>query len=263
MPAPEDSTLKMAIRAGELDVYYQPQVSADGARLLGVEALARWNHPRVGLLSPADFLGPDAGPSAVFDVGDFVLRRACADAALWRSLTVSVNVSPHQFRDPALPEEVERIARQAGLPLARLELEILEDSWFDNVPQARASLKRMRALGVRIALDDFGEGYSSMGVLHDLPLDKLKLDRSFASSGPDGAPSEHVPEIVALAKAIGLSVTAEGVETRAQQLFMQAAGCDALQGYLFSKPVPARAIDDLLRNPQGAARRSSDDRSSD
>ncbi|MDB5571603.1 MAG: hypothetical protein JWN93_2786 [Hyphomicrobiales bacterium] len=247
MPIQDGATLKQAIRAGELAVHYQPQVSADGLRLLGVEALARWNHPREGLLSPSHFLGPDAHPAAVFDVGDFVLRRGCEDAARWPGLTLSVNVSPHQFRDPAFPEAVGDIARQAGMPLERLELEILENAWFADVAGARAALTRLRALGVRIAIDDFGQGYSSMGLLHDLPLDKLKLDRAFATGGPGGAPSEAVPQIVALARALGLTVTAEGVETHAQREFMRAAGCDALQGYLFSRPVPAHAIDELLR----------------
>lgn len=239
------SRLRTAIDAGEIEVYYQPQVAARSAHVVAVEALARWRHPDHGLLAPPAFMN-DSGPEAISELGDFVLTRACEDAARWRGVSVSVNVSPVQFRDATFAERVLATARGAAMPLERLELEILEDCWFTDVRSARLALGRMRRMGVRIALDDFGSGYSSLSVLFDLPLDKIKLDRTFASHPDSGAPSPKVPEIVALARAIGLQVTAEGVETDAQRRFMQAAGCDFLQGYLFQRPAPAAAIDALL-----------------
>ena len=239
--------LLAAIEAGQMDVFYQPQVTAGEARLVGLEALARWNHPTRGLLAPGAFLEAQGGEIAALSaLGDFVLHRACMDGARWRGLRLSVNVSPRQFKDPAFPERVVAIARDAAMPLDRLELEILEDCWFEDVPRARGALGRMRDLGMQIALDDFGAGYSSLGVLFDLPLDKIKLDRSFTSHPLSGATSPQVPEIVALCRAVGLTVTAEGVETDAQRRYLEAAGCDFLQGYLFSRPLPANEIDALL-----------------
>ncbi|HEY8579119.1 MAG TPA: EAL domain-containing protein [Beijerinckiaceae bacterium] len=238
--------LLAAIRSGEMDVVYQPQVTAADARFVGVEALARWNHPTRGALSPAAFLEAGARSPALSALGDFVLQRACEAGARWRSLRMSVNVSPHQFQDPRLAERVVAIARAAAMPLERLELEILEDCWFEDLPRARLALQRLRGSGVQIALDDFGAGYSSLSVLFDLPLDKIKLDRSFTCDPVSGATSTKIPEIVALARAVGLSVTAEGVETEAQRAYLAAAGCDYLQGYLFARPLSADAIDAIL-----------------
>lgn len=239
--------LGKAIAAGELEVWYQPQVAAHSLRVAGYEALARWNHPELGHLAPDAFLDPRAGGQTdefVADLAAFVLARACADAAGWDEAVLSVNISALQFADASFPDDIAAIAAQAGLPLHRLELEILEHIAIEQPDRTRAVMTRLRDMGVRLALDDFGQGYSRQSLLMDLPVSKIKLARSIVINEENAA---SLAAFVADVHALGMVVTAEGVETREQALAMQAVGCDYLQGYFFARPAPAAGIAHGLR----------------
>ncbi|MFN3889572.1 MAG: EAL domain-containing protein [Beijerinckiaceae bacterium] len=229
--------LGKAIAAGEMDVWYQPQVAAKSFRIVAFEALARWNHPVEGHLAPQAF--PKGAMAYSADLAAFVLARACADAARWPHVSVGVNIPPQQFADPGFPDDICAIAGEAGLPLDRLELEILEDTSFEDPDAARSVMVRLRAMGVRIAIDDFGQGFSRESLLLDLPVSKIKLARSLVTDESSGA---WIGEFVATAHALGMEVTAEGVETQAQASAMQAAGCDYMQGYFFARPSPGADI---------------------
>jgi EAL domain-containing protein (putative c-di-GMP-specific phosphodiesterase class I) len=240
-----DADLRRAIETDQLALLYQPQVAADGVSLAAVEAVVRWDHSSRGRLGPQAFV-PLAESSGLIDpLGEWVLRRACRDALRWPGLCVSVNVSPLQFRRPDFVATVEAIARDAGAPIAQIELEILETAVFDNEAHAESDLRALRDLGFRIALDDFGAGYTSLAYLRRLPFDKLKIDKCFIDDIGSLRGVAIVQAIVALARALGMKVTAEGVETAAQHRVLRAAGCHYLQGFLFSPPVSAEAIDAL------------------
>ncbi len=226
----------------EFHLVYQPQMTADGARMASVEALVRWRHPTRGALGPGDFTSVAESTGAIIELGDFILRRACRDALAWPSISVAVNVSAVQLRDPGFPARVEAIVRDAGLPFTRLELEIVETVFIADFDVAVAAIEHFRALGVKVALDDFGTGYSSLTYLCKLPLDKLKIDKSFVDGVGTVQSAAIVQAVVAMARALGLKITAEGVETKEQQIFLRACGCHFLQGYLFSRPAPAGDI---------------------
>ena len=255
-----DIDLNRAVAAGELEVWYQPQVAARSLHVAGFEALARWNHPERGHLAAEAFLGPVEGAQSAELVADllaFVLARACADAAAWPDATVGVNISPLQFADENFPQDVAAIAASAGLPLHRLELEILENIAIEDPDKTRAIMTRLRDMGVRLAIDDFGQGHSRDFLRMDLPVSKIKLARSLVS---DEQAAGAIGEFVAGVHALGMVVTAEGVETREQALAMQAAGCDFLQGYFFGRPSPAAAIAHGLRGETSRKRRQAPDR---
>jgi EAL domain-containing protein (putative c-di-GMP-specific phosphodiesterase class I) len=186
------------------------------------------------------------------DLGAWVLRQACRDGLAWPSLVVGVNVSPIQFRDPDFCSTVRGIADAAGMPLERLELEVTEGAYFDDVERALVELKRLRALGVQIALDDFGTGYASLTYLRRLPFTKVKIDKSFVDECQSVGAAAIIHAVIAMSRALGLKVTAEGVETEEQRRFLRAAGCHYLQGYLFARPLPAREITARLAAPQSA-----------
>ncbi len=231
------NALAKAIAAGEMDVWYQPQIESTTLRIAGFEALARWNHPERGCIGPAEFL--DQSEESIEDLAAFVLARACSDAALWPDLMVGVNVAPHQFAHSPFPDDIAAIAGAAGLPLDRLELEILENAALENPDAARAVMVRLREMGVRIAIDDFGQGHSHEFLLLDLPVSKIKLARSIVI---DPTASDWIAEFVGMAHALGMEITAEGVETQAQAKAMQAAGCDYMQGFYFARPSPGRDV---------------------
>jgi len=234
------------MRDGEFHLVYQPQMTADGARLASVEALARWRHPTLGELGPADFIEPAERCGVIAELGAFMLRQACLDALNWPGISVAVNISALQLRDPQFAGTVEGVVREAGLPFKRLELEIVESALIENFDLAIEAITRLRGLGVRVALDDFGTGFSSLTYLRKLPLDKLKIDKSFVEGVGMIQSAAIVQAVVALSRALGLKVTAEGVETEAQWRFLRACGCHYLQGYLFSRPVRAEEIDRML-----------------
>jgi EAL domain-containing protein (putative c-di-GMP-specific phosphodiesterase class I) len=220
-------------------------MTTDGKTLVAVEALVRWSHPVHGLLGPQHFVERAEQAGLIGALGEWVLRRGCRDALRWPGLGVSINVSPLQFLQSDFVDRVEALAREIGAPFAQIELEIVETAFFANPELAEVALTKLRALGFRIALDDFGTGYSSLAYLLRLPFDKVKIDKCFIDNvhGMRGAAIVHA--IVALARALGMKVTAEGVENAEQQALLRAAGCHYLQGYLFSRPVPPEAIDAL------------------
>ena len=235
--------LRHALENNELRLLYQPLVNNSGEVVLGVEALCRWTHPTRGEISPAEFIPVAEHSGLIIELGEWVLRRACTDGKAWPKLTVAVNVSPLQFRRSDFVDMVERVLADTQFDPARLELEVTESTLIGNVENAEAAMRRLKAMGVRLALDDFGTGYSSLLYLRRFPFDKLKIDRSFVRSiekAADAAAIVHA--VVSLGRGLGMKVTAEGVETADQQLFLRAAGVHSMQGYRFGHAVSADEI---------------------
>ena len=235
--------LRRAIETGGLNLLYQPLVNPSGEKLIGVEALCRWPHPGLGDISPEEFIPIAEHSGLIIELGEWVLRRACLDGNAWPRLSVAVNVSPLQFRRSDFVDMVERVLKETQFDPTRLELEVTESTLIGNVEGAEAAMRRIKALGVRLALDDFGTGYSSLLYLRRFPFDKLKIDRSFVQSiekAADAAAIVHA--IVSLGRGLGMKVTAEGVETADQQLFLRAAGVHSMQGYRFGYATTAAEI---------------------
>jgi len=243
-----EADLRTALRAGEIEVYFQPIVGLRSGEIVGCEALARWNHPERGFVSPAEFI-PVAEQSGLIDVlGDHVLRLACKEAASWPvHMKVAVNVSPAQFKTGGLPFKVVSALEQTGLAPGRLELEITEAVLIKDDQAALDILHQLRALGVRLALDDFGTGYSSLSYLGKFPFDKIKIDRCFIRDLTDASRSVGIVRaVVALAAEYQMSTTAEGVETEQQRNLLRELSCDEMQGFLVSRPRPAADIREML-----------------
>ncbi len=236
--------LRAAIDARSIHVVYQPVVNAKTSEMMGVEALARWNRPGHGPVSPEIFI-PIAESTGLIDLlGLCVLRSACTALQAWPDLSLSVNVSPGQFRDPAFVGRVGQILEETGIEPARLTLELTETYFIQNPARARKTLDLLRETGVKIALDDFGAGFSSVGYLRQFGFDRIKLDRLLVESvGESSRALEMLRATVALARSLEMPVTAEGVETEAQAMALKLAGCDLLQGFLFGKPMEADEID--------------------
>ena len=231
--------LRSAITDGQLVLHYQPQARITG-EIVGFEALVRWNHPVRGLLPPGDFV-PLAETNDLIDaIGEWVLREACREAATWRQpQKIAVNLSPIQFRDGRLTELVHQVLLETGLRPHRLELEITESILIDDFSRAVSTLRRLKLLGVGIAMDDFGTGYSSLSYLQSFPFDKIKIDKSFirdVDRNPQSA--AIVRSVIGLARGLGVPVVAEGVETADQVAFLQLEGCQDVQGYFVGRPFP-------------------------
>jgi diguanylate cyclase (GGDEF)-like protein len=245
--------LRQAVIGEEFEVQYQPIVDLRSNQISGCEALLRWRHTKRGLISPAEFI-PVAEQIGLIDkLGEWVLRRACAEAATWPdNIRLAVNVSPIQFRSDTLPLKVVAALAASGLSAGRLELEITEAVLIRDDEAALAILHQLRKIGVRIALDDFGTGYSSLSYLERFPFDKIKIDRCFITDVADpGGSSCIVEAVVTIAKARNMVTTAEGVETEPQKEALRALGCTQMQGYLFSPAKPAADIRELLfANPK-------------
>jgi diguanylate cyclase (GGDEF)-like protein len=249
--------LRQAIARGELEVYYQPFVDLAADTLIGCEALLRWHHPQRGVISPAEFIPVAEETGLICEIGEWVLKQACTEAANWPGpLQIAVNLSPVQFRSQTLALKVAAALSESGLAPGRLELEITETVLIHDDAEALAVLLQLRELGVRIALDDFGTGYSSLSYLHRFPFDKIKIDRSFISDigGPQGS-SAIVQAVVHMASARRMVTTAEGVETEFQREILRRLGCSQMQGYLFSPAIPASRLKHLFasRQASGAA----------
>ena len=245
-----ENDLRATIEKGELRVAYQPIVNNSGENVVGVEALCRWTHPERGEIPPSEFIPIAEHSGLIISLGEWVLRQACLDGKAWPDITVSVNVSPLQFRRADFVDVVERILHETGFDPTRLELEVTESTLLGNVDTAELAMFRLKALGVRLALDDFGTGYSSLLYLRRFPFDKLKIDRSFVHSierAADAAAIVHA--VVSLGRGLGMKVTAEGVETAEQQLFLRAAGVHMMQGYRFGRPGTAADINMRLSVP--------------
>jgi diguanylate cyclase (GGDEF)-like protein len=244
--------LSRALAARELVLHYQPIVSAERGTILGVEALLRWTHPSRGAIPPAVFVRVAEETGLMDQLGEFVLRRALGDAARWPGIYMSVNLSPMQVRDQKLVGLVSGLVRETGFEPARLVLEVTESVLIDEPERAKARLEELRKLGVRLALDDFGSGYSSLTYLQRLPFDKLKIDRGFVAALDQSANAGVIIQaIVTLGRALGMSIVIEGVETEEQRVLLRLAGCSEMQGYLFARPSPREDIDRLLQ--EGAA----------
>jgi diguanylate cyclase (GGDEF)-like protein/PAS domain S-box-containing protein len=233
--------LRRAIERQELELHYQPVADCKTGALEAFEALVRWNHPVHGRIAPGDFIPVSEETGLIIPIGQWVLETACREAATWaRPLRVAVNLSPLQFRQRNLPDEIKATLLATGLPAARLELEVTEGVLIDNPERAMMVLSALKALGIRIALDDFGTGYSSLSYLQRFPFDTLKIDRQFISGlGQEKQATAIVQVVGILGRSLNLSVIAEGVETQAQLTLLRAQNCDFIQGYLISQPLPS------------------------
>jgi EAL domain-containing protein (putative c-di-GMP-specific phosphodiesterase class I) len=241
-----EQAMRAGLRDAEFHLRYQPKVAASDGRLLGFEALARWQRPGHGLVSPADFIPAAERTGLILPLGAQLLAQACRQLAAWRAagepahlVPVAVNVSPLQLLDPGFPDFVAATLQRYELPAALLQLELTESAAVRDAEQARERLARLRALGIKLALDDFGTGFSSLNLLRSLPLDAVKIDRSLIQPMPQAAASAVVQAICQLASALQLEVVAEGIETEAQARAVREAGCQALQGFLYAKPLLA------------------------
>jgi diguanylate cyclase (GGDEF)-like protein len=240
--------LRRAFALRQFEVHYQAQMSLHDERIVGFEALARWRHPERGMISPADFIPVAEEIGLISQIGEWVLLTACREAAGWRgSQRIAVNLSPMQFSNPGLVDTVSAALATSGLAPERLELEITESVLLEDTAATLATLHQLRALGIQIAMDDFGTGYSSLGYLRSFPFDKVKIDQSFIRDMPtDGDSAAIVRAIIGLGVSLGISTTAEGVETEEQLNRLRAEGCTDIQGYLLSKPVPAAEVASVL-----------------
>ena len=246
--------LGRALAARDFDVHYQPIVAAEGHATVGVEALLRWNHPTRGVIPPSQFI-PIAEQTRLMDqLGEFVLRRALSDATRWPSCYVAVNLSPTQVRDRKFVDLVAAVLAESGISPSRLVLEVTEGVLIDNPEAAKSRLDDLRALGLKLALDDFGSGYSSLTYLQRLPFDKLKVDRGFVAALNHSANAGVIIQaIIALGRALNLSIVVEGIETEEQRALVRLAGCDEMQGRLFAGPVPREEIDRMVAGKAGRA----------
>lgn len=248
-----EAELRRAIERAELRLFYQPVVEMQSRRIVGAEALVRWQHPERGLLAPGEFIDVAERSGLVVELGQQVLSMALAQVAAWQAegldgFTVAVNASARQLRDGLLLTQVQRALQQHPVSADRLEVEITEYSLVEHHDSALRALTGLRQLGTRVAIDDFGTGLSSLGRLRRLPVDKLKIDRSFVRELPgNGGDAAIVRAIVSMAAALGLRVVAEGIETRAQYEFLHEAGVDLGQGYALGRPMAAEAFAELLR----------------
>ncbi|HZY69153.1 MAG TPA: EAL domain-containing protein [Devosia sp.] len=246
-----EAELREALRRDDqLSVAFQPLFGRDG-EVVGAEALARWTHPRLGQISPAHFIPVAEASGLIGQLGCFVLHAACAVGARWPGRTFAVNISPAQLRDPTFPRSIFQLLEQTGMRPQDLELEITEGILLEEASDAAEALRLFRSAGIKIALDDFGTGYSSLNYLKRYPVDRIKIDRSFVSQlSPGNVSVPIVQAMVTLAHALKIDVTAEGVETDEQSKVLIELGCNVFQGFLFSAPVSAAALNSVLREPR-------------
>jgi len=242
--------LRIAIRAGRLDIAYQPVFDARDGKVTAVEALVRWNRPGFGAVTPETFIEIAEETGQIDELGNWVLRRACSDAQAWPGVRLSVNISPAQFRSPGFIADVTAVLAETQFQATRLEMEVTESYFITHPEQARKAIDAIRGLGIAVALDDFGTGYSSIGYLKRFTFDRLKLDRSLINGiGRDHRVQRLVQATIAIADALDLDVTAEGVELAEEATLLRIAGCGEFQGFFFSLPRPADEIGLLLANP--------------
>jgi EAL domain-containing protein (putative c-di-GMP-specific phosphodiesterase class I) len=249
--------LRGAIERQELQVYYQPIVSLNSGKVAGFEALLRWQHPTRGFVSPSEFIPIAEETGLIISIGWWVLQQSCWQMRTWSEqflhkppLIISVNLSGKQLSQTNLVEKIQHILRDTGLCPESLKLEITESVLVENADAAAAKIKQLKALGIKLSIDDFGTGYSSLSYLHRLPIDTLKIDRSFVNHVDcDPEKIEIIRTIVALAWNLGMDIVAEGVETKKQMFQLQALRCEYAQGYLFSKAVDSQMAEILISSP--------------
>ncbi len=254
-----ENDLRQALANGEFELHYQPVVSLANNEVSGFEALVRWRHPQRGLVPPGAFIPLAEEIGLIVAIGEWAMREACATAAKWPvDLRIAVNLSPVQFRTPGLVQVVVSALAASRLAADRLELEITENALLQDSEETLTTLYQLRALGVRIAMDDFGTGYSSLSYLQSFPFDKLKIDRSFVKDITDGVGSLNIVRaVVAMARGLGMTTTAEGVETQAQLDAVRAEGCTEMQGFLYSQPMRTDEVNAFVQ--QLAAARGEDE----
>ncbi|MCL1471549.1 GGDEF domain-containing response regulator [Argonema antarcticum] len=254
-----ENDLRRAIDRCEFQVYYQPIVSLATNKIVGFEALVRWQHPQRGLIAPGEFIPLAQETGAIVQIDFWVMRSACLQTRLWQqqiptssALTISVNLCSKHFAQSNLIEQIDRVLQDTGLDASSLKLEITESAIIENAESAAATLSQLRALGIQLSIDDFGTGYSSLSYLHRFPVNTLKIDRSFINNmGEDRESSEIVRTIVMLAHNLGIDVIAEGIETRQQLVKLRELQCEYGQGYLFSRPLPSPEAEQLIAIEQG------------
>jgi EAL domain-containing protein (putative c-di-GMP-specific phosphodiesterase class I) len=245
-----ETHLTQALQRNEFSLQYQPKIAIATGKICGVEALLRWRNPQLGRVPPSAFIPVAEDTGLIVPIGKWVLKTACEQSAAWRrlglpALGMAVNLSPRQFKDPALAQDVTETLRESGLEPQLLELEITEGMIMNSIDQAVQAATAIKKIGVRLAIDDFGTGYSSLSQLKRFPIDTLKIDRSFIRELPDNSEDMAITEsIISLGKALGVNVVAEGVETAAQEAFLRTHGCDEIQGFLYGEPCDP---DDFVR----------------
>jgi diguanylate cyclase (GGDEF)-like protein/PAS domain S-box-containing protein len=260
-----ENNLRRAIERQEFELYYQPKLDFRRAAIVGVEALLRWNHPELGLVSPAQFIPLAEETGLIVPIGEWVIEQACRQHGEWRRaglgpIAIAVNLSPRQLQQPDLAARIERILHATGMPPEYLELELTESGVMQDAEASGETLRRLRALGVSVTIDDFGTGYSSLGYLKRFPIGTLKIDRSFIAAATTDADSAAIVEaIIAMARSMRLKTIAEGVETLEQLEQLRRLDCDEMQGYLFSPPLPAARATELLRQWQSRTDASASD----
>jgi diguanylate cyclase (GGDEF)-like protein len=255
-----ESALRRALERDQFCLNYQPKIDMASGQITGVEALLRWNHPELGTVSPGQFIPLAEETGLIVPIGRWVLREACAQNMAWqrrglRPVTMAVNLSPRQFADPHLLQDVDEALLASGMSPVLLQLEVTESMVMRNVSRAIKVLDAIQSRGIRLAIDDFGTGYSSMSLMKQFPIDTIKIDRSFVRDLPVDTEDQAIAQaIISMGKALGMTVIAEGVETVEQETFLRNHACDEMQGFLFSKPLPAGQMADLLRaEPQLAS----------
>ena len=247
-----ENKLRHALANDELELHYQPQVDAKTGRIIGLEALLRWTNPELGVIPPDTFIPVAEAGGLILPVGEWVLRKACQQNQQWQQaglpeVFVSVNVSGVQFQRQDLTPIIKTALQETGLDPRFLEIEVTETALMQIKQDVIDKLSAMKRIGLSISMDDFGTGYSSLNYLRMFPIDKLKIDRSFVTNMESNQQDAAiVSAILSIALNLGLQTTAEGVETQGQLAMMQKGGCDYIQGYLFSKPVPAKDVPNLL-----------------
>jgi diguanylate cyclase (GGDEF)-like protein len=248
-----ETALRRALDRNQFALHYQPKVDMETGQITGVEALLRWTHPELGVLPPAQFVPLAEETGLIVPIGRWVLKEACAQNMAWqrrglRPVSMAVNLSPRQFADEHLLQDVDEALLASGMSPVLLQLEVTESMVMRNVSRAIKVLDAIQSRGIRLAIDDFGTGYSSMSLMKQFPIDTIKIDRSFVRDLPNDSEDQAIAQaIISMGKALGMTVIAEGVETLEQQAFLRSHDCDEMQGYLFSRPLPPQQMADLLR----------------
>jgi diguanylate cyclase (GGDEF)-like protein len=248
-----ETCLRHALARDEFSLHYQPKVDLVTRQITGVEALLRWTHPERGMLSPAQFIPLAEETGLIVPIGRWVLKEACAQNMAWQRrglqpVSMAVNLSPRQFVDEGLLQDIDEALAASGMSPVLLQLEVTESMVMRNVPRAIKVLDAVQSRGIRLAIDDFGTGYSSMSLMKQFPIDTIKIDRSFVRDLPDDSEDRAIAQaIISMGKALGMTVVAEGVETNEQETFLRSHGCDEMQGFLFSKPLAHQELAVLLR----------------
>ncbi len=249
-----ESALRRALERDQFSLDYQPKVDMASGRISGVEALLRWSHPELGKVSPGQFIPLAEEIGLIVPIGRWVLKEACAQNMAWQrggleAVTMAVNLSPRQFGDPHLLDDIDEALAASGMPPELLQLEVTESMVMRNVTRAVRVLDAIQYRGIRLAIDDFGTGYSSMSLMKQFPIDTIKIDRSFVRDLPDDSEDVAIAQaIISMGKALGMTIVAEGVETSEQREFLRAHACDEMQGFLFSRPLPPRDLAALLKS---------------